>query len=65
MSKKKSARAERTKEKELAEWAEGQRALYRRGELSPERAKCLESLPGWRWEAKPRLAIREKSRPAK
>lgn len=35
----------------LGEWVATQRQLYRDGMLAPERARLLESLPGWRWDA--------------
>lgn len=35
----------------LGHWAAYQRTLYRRGELTEERAAALEALPGWRWSA--------------
>lgn len=34
----------------LGEWVSRQRAAYRRDELSIERRRQLEAIPGWRWE---------------
>jgi superfamily II DNA or RNA helicase len=34
----------------LGTWARNQRSLNKRGELDRDRARRLESLPGWRWE---------------
>jgi hypothetical protein len=34
----------------LGAWARNQRSLKKRGELDRDRARRLESLPGWRWE---------------
>ena len=36
----------------LGHWVATQRKSYRRGKLSPERQKALESLPGWEWNAR-------------
>lgn len=36
-------------ERALAAWAAKQRYLHRRGRLSPERARALESLSAWVW----------------
>jgi excisionase family DNA binding protein len=34
----------------LGRWVRYQQSRYRRGMLTPERAACLECLPGWSWE---------------
>lgn len=36
--------------RKLGTWAAQQRARYRRGELEPDRAERLASLPGWTWD---------------
>ena len=36
----------------LSTWAQNQRNLFSRGQLSPERIVLLESLPGWSWDPK-------------
>jgi hypothetical protein len=37
----------------LGDWVRHQRAAYRRGALAPERARRLEKLRGWMWDARP------------
>ena len=52
----------------LGHWLNNRRAQYRRGELSRERVRALEALPGWRWRLrsphgdKPKQASRARLR---
>ncbi len=38
--------------RQVAVWIENQRTLYKRGDLSTERVRALENVPGWFWDAK-------------
>lgn len=47
-------------ERQLYRWVKGQRVLYNKGLMSPDRVKLLEKIPGWEWQMRvPRLPAEE------